>query len=118
MNNEPPYSNRELDVKFKILGDNLEENHQETMNRIELMDRKNHDKFIDILAQVGEIRVQTTTTNGKVRKLEKWQAGLIMAGSVALFMGSVIIAMGIYIYNLQVARITNLRNTVQQLQTK
>lgn len=48
-----PYSNRELDEKFQNLGTLIREKHDDTMTAI------------------GEVRVQTTYTNGRVRWLEK-----------------------------------------------
>lgn len=51
--NEENYSKRELDERFK---------------NIDLLIREKHD---DVMIGVGEIRVQTTATNGRVRWLEK-----------------------------------------------
>lgn len=50
---EVPYSNREMDEKLKNL---------------DTLIREKHD---DVMIGVGEIRVQTTYTNGRVRWLEK-----------------------------------------------
>lgn len=120
--NDPPYSNRELDMKFENLQNNLSDkiefNHQETTEAINVLDRRNTDKQTEMLNFLGEIKIQTTATNGKVRKLEKIQAGIYMAGAVAFVMGGIIISLAVYIYNIQVNRITNLKNQVQLLQSK
>lgn len=50
---EVPYSNRELDEKLSNLSTLIREKHD------------------DVMIGVGEIRVQTTYTNGRVRWLEK-----------------------------------------------
>lgn len=50
---EVPYSNRELDEKLANLSTLIREKHD------------------DVMVGVGEIRVQTTYTNGRVRWLEK-----------------------------------------------
>ena len=56
---EVNYSNRELDAKFENLGTLIREKHDDTM------------------VAIGELRVQTTLTNGRVRWLEKmiWATG-------------------------------------------
>ena len=49
----PPYANREIDEKFSNLDVLIREKHT------------------DVMVAVGEVRVQTTLTNGRVRWLEK-----------------------------------------------
>lgn len=61
-----PYSNRELDEKFKNLDTLIREKHDDTM------------------IKVNEVIVQTTKTNGSVANLKKWQERSIGAGSVVL----------------------------------
>lgn len=50
---DAPYSNRELDEKLA---------------NVSILIREKHD---DVMIAVGEVRVQTTYTNGRVRWLEK-----------------------------------------------
>lgn len=50
---ETNYSNRELDEKFANLGNLIREKHDDTMTAL------------------GQVRVQTTLTNGRVRWTEK-----------------------------------------------
>lgn len=114
---EQPYNNRELDMKFQSLETLIDVNHTETMDKLGEMERRNHDKQVTMSDTLGQLNVLVTATNGKVRKLEKWQAGLVMAGSVSLFLGGIIIAMGLYIYNGQVATINNLKTNQKELRT-
>jgi len=51
MPGEIPYANRELDERF---------------NNLATLIREKHD---DVMIVVGAVRVQTTATNGKVRKI-------------------------------------------------
>lgn len=105
------YSKRELDVKFKSIEDKIDE-----------FSKDQDQKHLQNTKLLNTIDSKVTLTNGKVRKLEKWQAGLIMAGSTALFLGSVIIGLVVYIYQYQLSqqatRITNLKTMVQTLQSK
>lgn len=50
---DAPYSNRELDEKFANLSTLIREKHD------------------DVMVRVGQVVVQTTQTNGRVRWLEK-----------------------------------------------
>lgn len=117
-----PYTNREQDMKFQFIADKIDDKHDETMDRIELLSRTNHDIHLADTARLENIEVKVTTTNGKVKKLEKWQAGIVMAGATALFLGSVIVGLIVYIYQYQLAqqaaRITSLKTQVQSLQEK
>lgn len=61
-----PYSNRELDEKFKNLDVLIREKHDDTM------------------IKMGEIIVQTSKTNGSVANLKLWRA--YTAGAVAVIM--------------------------------
>lgn len=116
------YSKRELDMKFDYLANKIDENHDETMDRIELLSRTNNDKHLENSDKLENIEQKVTLTNGKVRKLEKWQAALIMSGSVAIFMGCALVGLVVYIYqyqlNQQAVRVTNLKTQVQVLQNK
>lgn len=116
------YSNRELDLKFEYIANKIDDKHDETMERIELFSRTNDDKHLQNTARLENIEMKVTTTNGKVRKLEKWQAGLVMAGGVAIFLGGIIVGLIVYIYQYQLTqqatRINNLRDTVKTLQNK
>lgn len=116
------YSKREIDMRFDYLANKIDIKHDETMNRIELLSRTTNDKHLENTSKLENIEMKVTLTNGKVRNLEKWQAGLVMAGGVAVFLGGVIVGLIVYIYqyqlNQQATRITNLRTTVQTLQSK
>lgn len=108
------YSKREIDMKFQSIIDKVDENHLETKEQISELAKDQdykHGQNTDIL---NTIDAKVSVTNGKVKKLEKWQAGLIMAGSVALFMGGIIISLVVYIYQYQLTqqatRITNLKS--------
>lgn len=117
-----PYSNRELDSKFKNLEDTLTKNHAETVELIKNGEKNNDSKHSENTNRLKEIAIQTTATNGRVRKLEKWQAGLIMAGSVAVAMGMMLIGLLAYIWNfninLQSTTSANLQTQIQNLQQK
>lgn len=115
------YSKRELDMKFLALTEKVDENHKETLEEIGLLSRRNDDKHLQTSDRLIKIEEKVTFTNGKVRKLEKWQAGLIMAGTTALILGGTIVGLVVYIYqyqlNIQTTRITNLKSTITSLQT-
>lgn len=61
---DEPYTNRELDEKFKNLDTLIREKHDDTM------------------VKVNEVIVQTTKTNGSVALLKKWQERSIGALTV------------------------------------
>lgn len=67
-----PYSNRELDEKFKNLDTLIREKHDDTMIKI------------------GEIIVQTSKTNGSVANLKMWRAYLAGGMAVIIFLVTVI----------------------------
>lgn len=64
---EIPYSNRELNEKFKNLDTLIREKHDDTMIKI------------------GEIIVQTSKTNGSVANLKMWRAYITGALAVMGF---------------------------------
>lgn len=109
-------------MKFEILSNKIDENHQDTKDQIDSFIRQQDAKHIENRKLLMGIDAKATTTNGKVRKLEKWQAGLIMAGSTALFLGAVIVGLIVYIYQYQLAqqtiRINNLKAQIQNTQLK
>lgn len=75
-----PYTNRELDMKFKVLEDNMLANHEETLEKISESDRKNHDKHMEVLNFLSEIKTETKKTNGGVTSLKlsrAWMTGVI-----------------------------------------
>lgn len=109
------YSKREIDMKFENIEKIIDINHTETMDKLGEIDRRNHDKQVTMSDTLGQLNVLVTATNGKVRKLEKWQAALVMSGGVVVTLGSVIIFMGIYIYNIQVTTINSLKTNQKEL---
>lgn len=100
MTDERPYSKREMD-SFK----------DELRGRLD-----NQDKVADATL------TQAKTTNGRVNKLEALTKGIIMSGTVVVFMGGVIVGLVVYIYQYQLTqqstRITNLKSIIQTLQEK
>lgn len=100
MADEKPYSKREMDT-FK---DEMK------------------DRFSSQDGVLNSILEQAKKTNGRVNKQESLSKGLIMSGTVVIFLGSVIVGLVIYIYqyqlSLQSTRITNLKEIVQTLETK
>lgn len=119
---ESDYTKRELDMKFENLEKKIDDNHAETTEQIDLTERRNKDRQIEILNLVGEVKDQTTLTNGTVKKLKQWQTGIIMSGSVVIFMGSVIVGLVVYIYQYQLnqyaTRVSNQGTTIQLLKTQ
>lgn len=116
------YSKREIDILFSNLTDKLQSTHTEILEKIEDLDDNNDKKHIENTNRLQAIDTKVTFTNGKVRKLEKWQAALIMAGSASIVLIGIIIGLVVYIYqyqlNIQTGRITNLKATINQLQEK
>lgn len=90
MTSDRPYNKRELDMKFTAV-----------IDRIDELAKDQDDKHGQNSVLLNAIDGKVSVTNGKVKKLEKWQAGLIMAGSVALFMGGIIVSLIVYIYQYQ-----------------
>lgn len=119
---EKPYEKRELDMKFQNIEKMIDINHTETMDKLGEIDRRNHDKQVTMSDTLGQLNVLVTATNGKVKKLEKWQAGLVMSGSVVVVMGMGIIGLVVYIYQYQltqyVTRVSNQGQTIQTLKTQ
>lgn len=117
-----PYTKLELDLKFQNLADKIDQKHDETLESIRVLSVRNDDKHLQNTDRLENIEVKVTTTNGKVRKLEIFTRGLVMAGSVALFMGGIIVGLIVYIYQYQLqqqaTRITNLNAKIQVLQSK
>jgi hypothetical protein len=79
MNNETPYTNREIDQQHK-----------------------------DVMDTLARIEVQTTKTNGSVAKafieiskLKSWQTGVIMCGGLFIL---IILPLCVYIYTNQVSQ--------------
>lgn len=107
-------------MQFKSVIDKVNENHIETREQIAALAQDQDDKHLQNSKILQAIDTKVGITNGKVKRLEKWQAAIVMAGSVALFMGGIIIGLVVYIYqyqlDLQTTRVTNLRATVQTLQ--
>lgn len=74
--NDTPYNNRELDFKFGSLEEKISENHAE------------------ILDYLGDIKEQTTKTNGRVSSLETLRVGAYIASGLI----SIIVALVVYVY--------------------
>lgn len=121
MNNDN-YNKRELDMKFESVIEKVDELKADTKDQIESLVSDSNEKHEQNTIILNDIKDKVSFTNGKVKKLEKWQAGLIMAGSTALFMGAIIISLVVYIYQYQLSqqasRITSLRAAMQSAQLK
>lgn len=69
---DEPYKNRELDVRFHNLSEKMDENHR------------------DVLDVLGEIRTQTTKTNGKVAKHDVYLRAAIIAAPLLSIIGGIL----------------------------
>lgn len=78
------YSKRELDMKFQVLADKIDDNHKETSDSISVLDRRNTDKQTTILSELGEIKTLALKTNGRVNKNDSWIRGVIMCCSLII----------------------------------
>ncbi len=75
------YTKRELDMKFQMLGDKVDENHRETNEQINLVERKMTDNFMEVRNFLAEIKTQTTEHNHRMSKIERT---LLIVGTVVL----------------------------------
>lgn len=116
------YSKRELDMKFESLEKKVDEGHLAIIERMNESERKNLDRAKEMFNMLEEIKGQTTKHNGRMSKQESLTRGVIMSGTVALFLGGIIVGLVVYIYQYQLeqqsVRITNLKALVQDLQEK
>lgn len=112
---DQPYSNRELDMKFEKLTDLIDENHRETMDRIDLLDRKNNDKHLENTNRLQKIEEQTVKTNGSVRGLLAFRVGLYMCGVLIVI---VVLPLIIYIFTTLSHEIVQNQKDIKLLQLK
>ncbi len=103
---EQPYSNRELDMKFLELTKIIGVNQDQLMERIELLDRKNHDKHLENTARLEKIEQNGTLTNGSVGNLKAWRSGITMCLAIISF-----VVLPLIIYSFQLSQ-ENLKNTI------
>ncbi|MFA6201514.1 MAG: hypothetical protein WC679_14030 [Bacteroidales bacterium] len=68
-----------------------QENIDVIVERLENLKQQNTEDHEKIIAQ-------TTKTNGTVKRHDKWIYGIVMAGSVVMFMGTIIVGLLGYIY--------------------
>jgi hypothetical protein len=68
-----------------------QENIDVIVERLENLKQQNTEDHEKIIAQ-------TTKTNGTVKKHDKWIYGIVMSGSVVVFMGGIIVSLLGYIY--------------------
>lgn len=123
-NTERQYNKRELDMKFQTIIEKVDDNHRDTKEQIQELakeTKKDQDeKHIQNTEILKIIDGKVSLTNGRVKRLEKWQAGIIMSGTVVIFMGGIIVSLIIYIYQYQIFvqndKITNLITTVKSIQ--
>lgn len=71
MTDDKPYSNREIQMKFDYLAEKIDNNHEETNDQINLLDRKIHDKHVEILGFLTEIKEQNAKSVKKTDDVEK-----------------------------------------------
>lgn len=64
--------------------------------------REIKDMFDHIKRELLEIKTQTSKTNGRVGKLERWQTGITMSLGVIVFL---VIPLVVYIFNNQVSEV-------------
>lgn len=77
-------------MKFETLGEKLDENHQETADQVNLLDRKISDKNTEQTNLLVEIKQQTMKTNGRVNNLELENAKRKASRSAILWTTSII----------------------------
>lgn len=113
------YSNRELDMKFQILGEKVDENHRETTESLDIMDKKFDNKLKEVMNFLQEIKQQVTKTNGRMNKSEAFLLALKWAGGLALV---IIIPLIVYIWTMQVSALNSRQDrqgtVIQQLLAK
>lgn len=89
------YSKREIDMQFKNLSDKVDENHAETVQQLNLLDRKLNDKNTEQLNLLQKIEQQTMKTNGRVNKVESFLYALKWVGVLAV---TIVIPLIVYLY--------------------
>lgn len=119
---EKNYGKRELDMKFLAIEEKIDSRHDETMETIRVNDVNNKSRHEEMFKMLESIKADTMKHNGRLTKQESWTRGIVMSGSVALFLGCTIVGLIIYIYQYQLSiestRITNLKSAIQILQVK
>lgn len=109
------YSQRELDMKFQQVETKIDDSHSETLDKLGESNRRNHDKQVEILNFLTEIKNQTQKTNGRVNKLEGRVVGIIMCCSLIIIV--VLPLLGI-IYQNVIGRLDMHAQEINQLQSK
>lgn len=92
-------------LKFQQLEKNIEEKHDEVIEKIAESNRLNHDKQLEMLGYLGEIKTGVGKTNGSVaaafkeiQKLKTWRAGQVVGLAVVVTLGGIIIGLAAYIF--------------------
>lgn len=91
----------EVEIIVDSIKVDMSSNQTEMIEKLRLSDEKNHDKQIQILdflaeikQSVTEVKAQTTKTNGRVTKLETLRTAIYMCAGLA----TVVVSLACYIY--------------------
>lgn len=90
---EDSYSKREIDIILEGLKTHI------------------NDGFAPIVSTLGEVKAQTTKTNGRVSAIENWRWMITGGFSIVTF---VVIPMVVYVFN---SKVTEVASAAQEIRT-